>query len=184
MCDHCDSVFHGVFTNAICTKNEYCFFEHLLPFDQVTIECAEIAFDIITILNRVLPAFALGSVRFDPLETTWFFDKYFPRFKARYEFEAFEHIAESALALINSTNLTQGGSAEIDTDKFLDEVAFNKEVNAMLYLMFVNFSTAKYKLTQFVPEEYDVLLQEESFIAEGIDRDNRLVFQEKTEIAQ
>ena len=60
MCNHCDGIMHGVFTNAICTRDEYCFFEYLVPFDLITIECAQTAFELIFSLNQVLPAFALG----------------------------------------------------------------------------------------------------------------------------
>lgn len=106
MCNHTSSPLHGVFTNAICTQDEFCFFEHLVPLDRVTIECAELAFDLIFTFNQSLPAFALGSVKFNNQETSWFYSEYFPRFKARYEFEAFERISESALALVNATNPT------------------------------------------------------------------------------
>lgn len=60
-------------------------------------------------------------------------------------------------------------------DKFLDEAMFNREVNAMLYLLFVKFATEKYKMGNNMPEQLEVLQQEQSFIVEGIDEPTRIV---------
>jgi hypothetical protein len=65
MCDHWNSPLHGLFTNAICSKDEFCFFEHLVPYDSITIQCALLTFELIFTFNQSLPAFALGSVKFD-----------------------------------------------------------------------------------------------------------------------
>ncbi len=121
----------------------------------------------------------MGQVKFDIEETSWFYDIYYPRFKARYEFEAFERISDSALALVESTTPQSGGTAEIDRDKFLDEVAFNKEVNAMLYLLYVNYTTRKYQLRTKAFEQTE---EEEDILIDGIDDPQRIIIQDKGDI--
>jgi len=55
-----------------------------VPLDYLTIECAQLSFELLHTFNQVLPAFALGGVYFDAEESSWFYDKFYPRFKARY----------------------------------------------------------------------------------------------------
>ena len=43
----------------------YCFYEQLVPFDVLTIECAEELFMILYILNITQPKHILDEIKFD-----------------------------------------------------------------------------------------------------------------------
>ena len=58
-----------------CHKNEYCFYEKLLPMDLVTISVAEDIFMILYTLNISLPKHKLDEVKFDHRFTGFFFQQ-------------------------------------------------------------------------------------------------------------
>jgi len=58
-------------TNLKCNHKElcgenYCFFEHLVEFDKITIQCAHGIFYILLMANKLLPEDLLGNIRFNP----------------------------------------------------------------------------------------------------------------------
>jgi len=79
---------------AFCQEGEYCFFEHLLPLDFVTINCAFNIFFLLMYANEVMPSDTIGSIKFDPEQNSWSFEKNWSRFKPQIHFESFERIKE------------------------------------------------------------------------------------------
>lgn len=60
MCDHSETALLDVKANkatrsSFCEKDEYCFFEHLLPLDLKTVSCAFNIFFLIEKSNEMLP---------------------------------------------------------------------------------------------------------------------------------
>lgn len=82
-----------------CHKNEYCFYEKLLPMDLITISVAEDIFMILYTLNISLPKHKLDEVKFDHRFTGYFFQQNKDKMLPQLQFEAFNQIADQASRL-------------------------------------------------------------------------------------
>ena len=82
-----------------CQFNEHCFYENLVPFDQLTIDCAEDLFMILYILNKKLPKYKLDEIKFDHNVTGYFFQQNLKSMLPQLHFEAFNQISDQATRL-------------------------------------------------------------------------------------
>lgn len=124
-----------------CQKNEHCFYEHLIPMDQITIHIAEDLFQIIHILNTNLPKYKLDEIKFDHSVTGFYFNQNLKEMLPKLQFEAFNSISDQFTReqkTIDETYKSKTLSGE--EQKGMED----SEVNQIMQQLYMSYAVHKY----------------------------------------